>query len=184
MYHIVRGLASIEKPSVLMMVGLAGSGKSSVVEKLSDALRQVVPLSVVCPDDIRDELSATARRQARRSPELSHRAWAEAYRRVEAALHAGDLVIVDGTHLDEYRNLAMERYRQYGARKIAALVLDVPIDIAKARNEARGAIGEGYVEPHEIDRMEAFRLKNSVTPETPDPFDVVYMYSPADRTSP
>lgn len=182
MEYIVKNLVALERPSVVMMVGLAGSGKSSVIEKLNDTLHRVLPLSVVCADDIRDELSGTARRQALRTPELSVRAWTEAYRRVEVALHIGELVIVDGTHLDEYRDPAVERYRQYGARKVAALVLDVPLDVAKARNEARGVRGEGYVEPQEIERMEAFRQEHPITPEAPHPFDIVYVHSPSDET--
>jgi predicted kinase len=183
--NIVEQITALERPAVLMTVALPGSGKTTLVEKIEGELRPTgIVLGVICPDDIRDELASAGKRQARYDPAINGDVFRVAGERTKAVLGVGGLVIIDATNLSRdarssFRPIAVQAYRDLGASTVAALVLDVPLEIALARNEARGS--KGYVEPTDIAKMDAYRHAHPLSPEAPGEFDAVIVvpYQPS-----
>lgn len=168
-----------------MTIALPGAGKTTLVGKIITTLRVSAPdinTTVVCPDDIRDELAGVHMRQAKYDSAANTKVFEIAKERTRVALGMSGIVITDATHLSRrinssFREEAVRQYRELGARTVAALVLDVPLEVAQARNQARGAEGKGYVMPADIDSMEAYRQQHLVTPNAPGEFDVVILHS-------
>jgi len=105
-------LAELESPSVIMMSGVPGSGKSYLAEQLGSLLH----IPVISSDAIREEISGDADNQ-----EVSAEAWQLLYNRVEHSIRDQQTIIVDATHaLREYRISDIKRYRLYGAQSVVA----------------------------------------------------------------
>lgn len=139
--HSIARLASLEHPSVVMMVGVPRSGKSYIAEQLGSLL----DITVVSSDACREELSGDANDQT-----VSEGAWALVYDRAQALVDAGQSVIVDGTHKDKLRRHEdAQWYRDIGTRSVLAVWVDVPIATALARNATR----ERVVPEHVINDM-------------------------------
>jgi predicted kinase len=173
MRTIVEELVTLERPAVVMTVALPGSGKTTLLDRIVPDLRLTGLVEVVCPDSIRDELERVGRRQARYQRASNNEVWGRVHKDAKAVLDLGGIAIIDATHLNEFREGAVQTYRDLGAKTVAALVLEMPLEVAKLRNEARGAAGEGYVEPADIDKMDAFRQAHPLAPDTPGAFDMV-----------
>jgi predicted kinase len=109
-------------------IGLPGSGKTTVLREI-EAEHAVV---YVCPDDIRLALLGDATNQ-----EHNREVWAEAYRRIHAALDASGNVIVDATNakLDERQDLI--RHCRQKASHIVGVWVIAPYETCLRRNRER-----------------------------------------------
>ncbi len=181
--NTVEQIANLERPAVLMTVALPGSGKTTLLKSIERELRPTgLVLEVVCPDAIRDKLADVGERQAEYDPAQNIEVFRIVGERTKAVLGMGGLVIIDATNLSRsrdssFRPVAVQAYRDLGARTVAALVMDVPLEVALERNEARGAQEEGYVKvkPEDIVKMDAYRQAHPLSVEAPGEFDMVIM---------
>ena len=180
MKKLTKQVLSLERPSAVMTVALPAAGKTTIAHALLRELAVVapdVPAGIVCSDDIRTEMAfETGSRPYDRS--MNAAVFEAAQQRTQAILEIGGIAIIDATHLNRFRPETIERYRDFGAETVAALVLDVSIERAKQQNEARFLTGVGYVDPADMDRMEAYRQAHPLTVESPGEFDVVFQHNP------
>lgn len=177
MRAISEQVSLLESPAVVMPVGLPGTGKTTTIEEIVEDLGSEL-VTVISTDNIRDELEGVGEREATYDQNLNERVFREAQDRIKAALILGGIVILDSTGLStkpesDFRPKAVQGYRELGAVTVAALVFNVPLEVAKARNETRGAEKKGYVKPADINNMEAYRRAHPLSPEAPGEFDVV-----------
>jgi protein phosphatase len=114
--------------ALVALVGIAGSGKSTF------AARHFTPTQVLSSDQLRAMISDSPSTQGATDDafELLHRILAMRLRR-------GRLTVVDATNVEEWarRELIVEARRH--RRPCVAIVLDVPLEVAVARNAARPA---------------------------------------------
>lgn len=145
---------------VIVGIGLPGSGKTTVLKEF--AVRH--GYAYLCPDDIRQELTGNPADQSR-----NREVWHEAYRRTADLLERGETVVFDASFVkfDERKDF-LTFARESGAEKVEGVFLDVPLEIAKERNEARERRVPGYA----IDRMER-NLRESL-PGIEDGFDAIF----------
>jgi len=164
MINLEQQLAHLPKPSIVMGVGIPGSGKSTALEEIADHLG----MELICPDAIRKELTGDASDQSK-NPE----AWAEAYMMAEASLKLGHSAIIDATHTEAWRRPdQVAKYRAYGATAVVAAVFDTPLEICKQRNEKRDRVVPGPV----LDRMyKALQSKPVIKDEG---FDAIFVVRP------
>ena len=136
MSKLQQQLGELETPFVVVGVGIPGSGKTTVLSELAAELA----VARICPDDIREELSGNAADQS-----VNAQAWNEAYDRVRQELSENRSVIVDATHAEAWRRpQTVEMYRSFGAATVAAIFIDVPVEIAKERNAGRDRVVPNY----------------------------------------
>lgn len=153
-------MAVLEQPSALMMIGVPGSGKTTFARQAAELLE----LTYVCPDDIREELTGDVRDQSKNEV-----VWQEARRQVQEALEADKSVIIDATYTKEVdRHKDIATFREYGARAVIGVFVDTPVDVAMHRNSKRK---DNKVPPYVIRRMQT-NLVNS-PPSKEDGFDEV-----------
>ena len=114
--------------ALVVLIGIAGSGKSTF------AARHFTPTQVLSSDTLRAMISDSPSAQAATDDafDLLHRILAMRLRR-------GRLTVVDATNVEEWarRELIVEARRH--RRPVVAIVLDVPLEVAVARNAARPA---------------------------------------------
>ncbi len=136
MSKLEQQLGELETPFVVMGVGIPGSGKTTVLSELAGDF----DIARICPDDIREEISGNAADQS-----VNAQAWEEAYDRVKDELAGGNSVIIDATHAEAWRRpQTVEMYRSFGAVTVAAVFIDVPVEIAKERNTGRDRVVPDY----------------------------------------
>lgn len=127
-----RNLEGFRSPVVIMMVGVPGSGKSSVASDLS----RLLSMPVLSSDSYREELSGDANNQA-----VSKQAWGLVYARAHTVLANGEPCIIDGTHNNAAgRRRDINRYRKSGAATVIAVWVDTPLEISLGRNSARDRV--------------------------------------------
>lgn len=122
-------LADLDPPSVLMMVGIPGSGKSYIARQLG----QILEIPVLSSDACREELSGSAEDQS-----FNQQVWNLIYERAEAAMKQQTSAIIDATHAyADLRRGDIIRYRTFGARAVVAIHITSSLDVALSRNAAR-----------------------------------------------
>lgn len=155
----INELANLEVPSVIMMVGVPGSGKSYIAEQLGKTL----DLTVLSSDKCREELSGDANDQS-----VSKQAWELVYTRANQAIDEDHSVIIDGTHFNpEVRRQDVQRYKDFGARAVVGVHVATDLEISLQRNNNRDRV----VPEHIILDMQS--NIDQVTPSTDDGFDFV-----------
>ena len=157
-------LTELPAPSVIMMAGVPGSGKSYLAEQLGELL----DMPVISSDACREELSGDANDQS-----VSRQAWELVYHKAEMAIHDGTSVIIDGTHKSpEQRRNDIRRYRDFGAHTVAAVHVMTSLHTALTRNAARERVVPDAVIQHMHDML------TQTPPEERDGFDfVVRLYN-------
>lgn len=125
-------LAELESPSVVMMIGVPGSGKSHIAEQLSIMLN----IPVLSSDKCREEISGDANDQT-----VSKQAWQLVYTRANKNIQANRSIIIDGTHTQpELRKRDIQRYKKFGARSVIGVYVTSDIEISIARNNNRDRV--------------------------------------------
>ena len=145
---------------LMVGIGMPGSGKTTILKNFAERYGY----AYICPDDIRQELLGDVTDNSR-----NNEVWAEAYKRTREHLQEGKSIVFDATFADpEYRKAFLKFARENGAEKIQGIFVDVPSEVARARNQARDR-----KVPNEImDRMES-DLKTT-PPELQDGFDAIF----------
>lgn len=154
-------LAILPKPYIVMGIGVPGSGKSTILEAIARNLEIVR----ICPDNIREEITGSAADQS-----MNDQVWAEAYKQAKDILHKGQSAIIDATHTESWRRLQdIQKYREFGAVTIIAVVFDMPLEIIKQRNAARSRVVPEIV----LERMYTALQKEPVSHK--EGFDIIYI---------
>ncbi|MCA9334826.1 AAA family ATPase [Candidatus Saccharibacteria bacterium] len=134
--YSLANLAELESPSTLMMIGVPGSGKSTIATHISELL----DVPILSADECRREISGDANDQS-----VSREAWAMVYDRAQAAIEAGKSVIIDGTHTHaEMRQCDIRRYRQFGAQAVVGIHIQTAIETCITRNNSRDRVVPEY----------------------------------------
>jgi len=147
-YQYARG---VERPSLIIMVGLTGTGKTVVAREIARRL----DASLIQTDVIRKEMAGLSPGEHRYEPagegiysrEMSRRTYEEARARARKALQEGKSVIIDATHTSEReRQAAADLAREMGAQ-FYIVNCTCPEEIVKERLHKRldepGEVSDG-----------------------------------------
>lgn len=144
---------------LIVGIGIPGSGKTAVLKDFAERRGY----AYVCPDDIRKEVTGDASDLSKDSL-----VWKEAYKRVEEQLQNGNSVIFDSTFTnDKSRKEFLGLGRKWGAEKIEGVLFDIPLELAKERNQNR----ERKVTEEVLEWM--YKGLHKVPPEIAEGFDVI-----------
>ena len=137
------GLVAIPDPSVVVLVGAAGAGKSSF------AARHFDPTEVLSSDGYRALIAGDETDQR-----ATRAAFAQLHRDLTRRLGEGRLTVVDATNVEPAaRRALLVRSGTAGVPAIA-IVLDLPAAVVLARNAGRaGRVVDEQVVRHHLARM-------------------------------
>jgi predicted kinase len=156
---IEQGLAEVERPFVVMGIGIPGSGKSAVLDEVAVHLE----IGRLTPEIIRDSLSVTES-----GPDLEAKVRQALYSRVDGILQAGGSVIIDAVNLEAKRRPDdIELYRKYGARAVVAAVFRTRFSDAEATLRSRGQ----QIPYHRLDKL--YRSLRRKPPTLEEGFDKI-----------
>jgi putative nucleotidyltransferase with HDIG domain len=128
------------KPRFLMLIGIAGSGKSTVAEELMEERDDIIYLS---SDEIRIELFKDVNNQ-----ENNTKVFEAMLERTKEALKEGKHVIYDATNTSRKKRKGLLQQLPKGIEKVACYVSTEYTDIVEQNNNR-----ERVVPQHVIDRM-------------------------------
>ena len=151
--NINNAVRAIKGPLLIVMVGLPGSGKSSVARRLANANKDIV---IVSSDAIREEFYGDVNDQSH-----NDEVFRIVNKRLKEGLIAEKKVILDATNISKKKRKALLRDLKYP--KSMAIVMAVPEYICKKRDEER----DRHVGPDVINRM----IKNWCPPHYSEGFD-------------
>lgn len=115
--------------ALIIGIGIPGSGKTTFLKKIAEEKGY----AYIAPDDIREELTGDARDQTRNKD-----AWDIAQERMRTSLSEGTGVVFDATFAKGHERRAfLAEARDKGATRIEGYWFDVPLEVARARNQAR-----------------------------------------------
>jgi predicted kinase len=135
-----------QKPILAVMIGVSGSGKSTMGKKIADYMGA----TIANMDDIRQELTGNASDQTR-----NHEVFGIFMGRIEHALRAGKNVVADATNVDKRSRKPFIKAAQRNGAEARAYVMTTPTELAKVLNSARNRVVPGHV----IDRQDkAFQM--------------------------
>lgn len=128
----------IPDPSLVVLIGSAGAGKSTLAARLFDADE------VLSSDALREVVSGDAADQS-----ASAVAFRILHRTLERRLAAGQLTVIDATNVQRaHRRQLLERARRAGISTVA-VVLDIDPTLSQARNAGRSRV----VDPAVVERQ-------------------------------
>jgi predicted kinase len=113
------------------MVGIPGSGKSTAAKQVAKAYNA----TVICPDDIREELTGNAADQSRNKEvfDLAHS-------RLADALKGDGIVVFDATNVKRFARQNILDISEGSGATTALLVMDTPFDLCMERNKNRDRV--------------------------------------------
>ena len=119
---------AIPADALVVLIGVAGSGKSTF------ASRHFTPTQVLSSDAFRALIAddPTAQGATDDAFDLLHRV-------LEMRMRRGHLTVVDATNVEAWAREQLLSVARRHRRPCVAIVLDLPVDIALARNAARPA---------------------------------------------
>ena len=144
----------IQKNSLVLMVGVAGSGKSQMADNLAHMVMgdDYDESAVVSSDAIRKELYGKEEEQGDKNE-----VFALFDQRIEERLKAGKFTVADATNLDKQGRRNLYKLAKDNNRAIYAVVLDVDKDIAKMLNAMRKRkVPDSVIDKQFSDFKEAF----------------------------
>lgn len=143
----------------IIAIGMPGAGKTSLLKPFAER----EGFAYVNKDDIRMELTGDPADQS-----LNAKVWKECRARAQAALDAGQSIVLDATYTEAAKRREVTAFvRAHGATQIIGVFVDVAPDVAKARNRAR----ERSVPERVIDWMH--RMLREQPPSLEDGFDAL-----------
>jgi predicted kinase len=119
-------VVTIPDPSLVVLIGPAGAGKSSLAARLFS------PDEILSSDAFRAAIAGDAADQRATRP-----AFAALHRALARRLAAGRLTVVDATNVERHARLALVRRARAAGIPAVALVLDLPAELVLARNAGR-----------------------------------------------
>ena len=122
----VSRVLSLSADALVLLIGIAASGKSTF------AAGHFAPTEILSSDALRAMITDNPSAQGATDDafDLLHRILAMRLRR-------GRLTVVDATNVEDWARAEMLAVGRRHRRPVVALVLDVPLDVALARNAAR-----------------------------------------------
>ena len=152
-------IKSVKSPMLIVMVGLPGSGKSSVAKQLAEVNKDIV---IVSSDAIREEFYGDANDQSH-----NDKVFRIVNKRLkEELLNNNKKVILDATNISKKRRKAL--LKDLKNPKSMAIIMAVPEYICKERDEER----DRHVGPDVIKRM----IKNWCPPHYSEGFDFIEIF--------
>lgn len=146
---------------LLMLIGLPGSGKSSLAKELCQSGKIPKNTVILSSDELRKELYGDEENQAHNAELFD-----ELHKRIRKNLESGVSVIYDATNIDKKRRVAyLNSISHIPCVKIAMAVM-TPYDVCVKRNQMR----DRKVPEYAIRRM----LMNWTPPHIHEGFDYVY----------
>jgi protein phosphatase len=138
---------SLPEPCLVVLVGAAGAGKTTLAARLFSADR------VLSSDGYRGVVAGDESDQS-----VTREAFRLLHRDLEHRLAAGLTTVVDATSVTPYARRSLTRIAARHGVPAVALVLDLPPDLVLARNEAR----PGRVVPDAAVRRQLAELDRSL----------------------
>lgn len=112
----------------IMGIGLPGSGKTSVLRSFAKRYKYIY----IGADDVRTEFNLS------RGETSTKEVWDTIQERVKENIEKGNTVVVDATFaIGPNRRRAIEFARECGAEKVQGIFVDIPAELARARNDMR-----------------------------------------------
>lgn len=147
-----------------IMIGVAGSGKSTVVEKLEDRLmEEQLDVVVICPDDLREKFCGGNRADQSKNKQV----WAEAYNDVDWGMEHSKEIIFDATMLSPKKRVKLIQMAKKWKYSIMAHVVERDEETIKKQNANRKWVVPEFI----IDSM----ISAYTRPEHKEGFDgIVY----------
>ena len=154
-------IESSPKPSVIMAVGAAASGKTTTLEPMCVDC-DIVRLS---PSEIRAQMKLNEN-----DPKSSLKAWGELHRRVIEQLEEGNSVVIDAKNTESWRRpREVQFYKDHGAKMVVAALFKTPLEELINRNKNRPP-----EQRDPIDEITAsFRALNNNPPNTDEGFNSI-----------
>lgn len=151
--------------TIHIMIGVAGAGKSTAVEKIHQKLKDAgYDVKIICPDDLREKFCNGDRSdQSKNGP-----VWDKAYADVNLYTQMGYPVIFDSTMVSPKKRKQLIRMAKSKGYKVEADVVERDLDTIKSQNEKR----KWAVPEHIIDNM----FKAFTRPTIAEGFDTVVDY--------
>jgi predicted kinase len=138
----------IPNPSLVVLVGAAGSGKSTF------AARWFQPAEILSSDAFREILTGDPSDQR-----ATKTAFSIIHREVTKRLHAGRTVVVDATNVDASARRQLIARAGFASVPAVAVVFALPRDVVLARNAARpGRVVDPDIVARHVERLEATLL--------------------------
>ena len=161
----ISGLLKQHKaPVVAMMVGVPGSGKSYIAQKMSEQLQW----PVLSSDATRSELTGDENDLSR-----DKEVWPLLYSRAGQLLQQSESLIIDATHNNQPQRVTdIARYRAMGARTVSGIHVDTALDLCLQRNASRDRVVPDFVIKKFWNNL--YRNPASIS----DGFDAVYTITP------
>jgi protein phosphatase len=155
----------LREPSLVVLIGPAGAGKTTLARRLFD------PDEVLSSDDFRERISGDAANQR-----VTRLAFSILHQSLARRLAIGQLTVVDATNVESGARRALIEQAARSSVPSVAMVLDVPLELALARNTARP---DRQVEPAVVVRhWRALARTLAVGSLAADGFDLVVRLTP------
>lgn len=122
--------------ALILLVGAAGSGKSTFAEKVFNTPNAIIVSSDAC----RKEISGDENNQ-----KVTKEAFELFYKKIENGIIDRKQVVADATNLDEFGRNELYQIAQRHDVPVYALIFNIPLEIIKRQNKARDRIVPEYV---------------------------------------
>ena len=117
----------IPEDSLVIMVGIPGSGKSTIAKKIANNETQIIST-----DKIRGEINGSEESQSNTKEVFN-----EYHRRIDENLKNGELTIADATSIQDYARQNLYTIAQKYNRPIRIIIMNISLEQSLAQNNKR-----------------------------------------------